>query len=138
MNHPVDQVINPTITPAQFHPNVGLITYIHLQSTSISTPVSTSFYSTNPHIPHDLAGTSSHPRMQTLAGQTQLARGKPSSNKPFPLGGIPFHSGPTPPGGHPPFHAPLGGKPSFSSHSSVVNPSLAGEQPSFVGNPSQS
>jgi hypothetical protein len=63
MNHPVDQVIHSTATPAQVHPNAGLITSTHPQSTSISTPVSTSFYSTAMHVPHDLAGTSSHPRM---------------------------------------------------------------------------
>ena len=29
MNHPIDQVINPTIMLAQVHPNAGLITYSH-------------------------------------------------------------------------------------------------------------
>ena len=105
MNYPVDQVINPTVTPTQVHPNAGLITSTHIQGTSISTPVSTIFYSTAPHVPHDPAGTSSHLRMQTPAGQTQLVGGKPPYNKPFPLGGIPFHGGPTPPKGKPPFHA---------------------------------
>jgi hypothetical protein len=70
MNHLVDQVINPTVTPAQVHPNAGLITSTHLQRTSISTPVSTSFYSTAPDVPHDLAGTYSHLRTQTPVGQT--------------------------------------------------------------------
>jgi hypothetical protein len=138
MNHPVDQVINPTVTPAQVHPNAGLITSTHLQGTSISTPVSTSFYSTAPHVPHDPVGTSSHPRMQTPASPTQPAGGKPPSNEPFPPGGLPFHGGPTPPGGQPPFHAPPGGQPPFSSHTPVVNPPLAGGKPSFAGNPSQS
>jgi hypothetical protein len=91
MNHPVDLVINPTITPTQVHPNARLITSTHIQRTSISTPVSTRFYSTAPHVPHDLAGTSSHPRMQTPAGQTQPAGGKPPSNENFPLGGLNFH-----------------------------------------------
>jgi hypothetical protein len=99
MNHPVNQVINPTATPAQFHPNARLITSTHLQSTSIYTPVSTRFYSTTPHVPHNPAGTSSHPRMQTPSGQTQSARGKPPSNEPFPPGGIAFHGGPIPPRG---------------------------------------
>jgi hypothetical protein len=138
MNHPVDQVINPTVTPAQVHPNVGLITSTHLQSTSISTPVSTSFYSTAPHVPHDLARTSSHPRTQTPVVQTQPTGGKPPSNAPFPPGGLPFHGGPTPLGGQPPFHAPPGGKPPFASHTPVINPPLAGGQPSFAGKPSQS
>jgi hypothetical protein len=62
MNHPVDQVINPTVTPAQVHPNARLITSTHLQGTSISTLVSTRFYSTAPHVPHDPVGTSSHPK----------------------------------------------------------------------------
>jgi hypothetical protein len=138
MNHPIDQVINPTVTLAQVHPNVGLITSTHLQSTSISTPISTIFYSIAPHVPHNPAGTFSHSRMQTPAGQTKLARGKPPYNEPFPPGGIPFHGEPTHPGGQPLFHAPPGGKPPFSSHTPIVNPPLAGGQPSFVGNPSQS
>jgi hypothetical protein len=68
MNHPVDQVINHIVIPSQFHPNVGLITSTHIQGTSIPTPVSTSFSSTTPHVPHDPVGTSSHSRMQTPAG----------------------------------------------------------------------
>jgi hypothetical protein len=75
MNHPFDQVINPTVTPAQVHPNAGLITSTHPQITSISTPFSTSFYSTAPHVPHNPIGASSHLRMQTPAGQTQPAGG---------------------------------------------------------------
>jgi hypothetical protein len=98
-NHPVDQVIHPTATPTQVHPNVGLITSTHPQSTSISTSISTSFYSTAPHVPHNPTGTSSHLRMHTPAEQTQLAGGKPPSNIPFPPGGLPFHGGPTPPEG---------------------------------------
>jgi hypothetical protein len=76
--------------------------------------------------------------MKTPTGQTQLARGKTPSKEPFPLGGIPFHGGPTPPGGKPTFHAPYGGQPPSASHTSVVNPLLVGGQPSFAGNPSQS
>jgi hypothetical protein len=136
MNHPVNQVINPTITSAQVHPNVGLITSTHLQGTSI--PTFTIFSSTSPHVPHDPAGTSFHPRMQTPASQTQLTGGKPPSNEHFPPGGISFYGRPTPPGGQPPFHAPPGGKPLFSSHTPDVNPPLVGGKPSFVGNPSQS
>jgi hypothetical protein len=79
MNHPVDQVIHPTATPTQVHPNAGLITSTLPQSTSISTLVSTSFYSTAPHVPHDPTGTSSHPRMQTPTGQPQPAGGKSPS-----------------------------------------------------------
>jgi hypothetical protein len=138
MNHPVDQVIYPTATPKQVHPNVGLITSTHPQSTSISTSISTSFYSTTLHVPHDLSGTSSHLRMQTPAGQTQLAGGKPPSNIPFPPIGLPFHGGPAPPGGQPLVHAPPRGKPSFSSQTPVIHPPLAGGKPSFAGNPSQS
>jgi hypothetical protein len=138
MDHPVDQVINPIVTPAQVHPNVGLITSTHLQGTSIPTLVSTSFYSIAPHVPHDPAGTYFHPRMQTPVGQTQPAGGKPPSNKPFPPRGLPFYGGPTPPRGQPPFHAPPGGKPPFASHTPVVNPLLVGGQPSFAGNPSKS
>lgn len=138
MNHPVDQVIHPTTTQAQVHPNARLITSTHPQRTSISTPVSTIFYSTAPHVPHDLAGTSSHPRTQTPVGQTQRAGGKPPSNTPFPPGGLPFHGGPTPSEGQPPFHAPPGGKPPFVSHTPVLNPLLAGGQPPFAGNPSKS
>jgi hypothetical protein len=70
MNHPVDQVINPTFTPAQVHPNARLITSTHILGTSISTPISTSFYPTAPHVPHDPSRTSAHPRMQTLASPT--------------------------------------------------------------------
>ena len=84
------------------------------------------------------AGASFHPIMQTPASQTQLVRGKPPSNKPFPPGGLPFYGGHTPLGGQPPFHAPPGGKPPFASHTSVVNPPLAGGKPSFVGNPKKS
>jgi hypothetical protein len=68
MDHPIDQVINPTITPAQVHPNTRLITSAHLQGTSIPTSVSTIFYSTAPHVPHDFAGTYFHLRMQTPIG----------------------------------------------------------------------
>jgi hypothetical protein len=133
MNHPVDRVIHPTTTPAQVHPSARLITSTHPQSTSISTPVSTSFYSTAPHVPHNPAGTSSHPRMQTPAGQTQPDGGKPPSNEPFPPRGLPLHGRPTPPGGQPTFHAPPGGQPPFSSHTLVANPPLAAGQPSFAG-----
>jgi hypothetical protein len=132
MNHPIDQVIHSTFTPTQVHPNVGLITSTLPQSTSIYTPVSTSLYSTTPHVPHDPAGTSSHLRMQTPLGQTQLARGKPPSNIPVPSGGLPFHGGPAPPGGQPPFHTPPGGQPSFVSHTTVVNPPLAGGNPRLL------
>jgi hypothetical protein len=138
MNHLVDQVIHSTATLAQVHPNAELITSTHPQSTSISTPVSTRFYSTAPHVPHDPAGTSSHPRTQTSAGQTQPAGGKPPSNEPFPPRGLPFHGGPTPPRGQPTFHAPPRGKPPFASHTPAINPPLAWGQPSFVENPSQS
>jgi hypothetical protein len=138
MNHLVDQVINPIVTPTLVHPNAGLITSTHLQSTSISTPIYTSFYSTAPHVPHDLARTSSHPRVQTPTGQTQPTGGKPPSKEPFPPRGLPFHGGPTPPGGHPPFHAPPGGQPLFSSHTPIINPPMAGGKPSFAGIPSQS
>jgi hypothetical protein len=64
--------------------------------------------------------------MQTPAGQKQPTGEKPSSNKPFPPGGIPIYGGPTPPDGQPPFHAPPGGHPLFASHTPVINPPLAG------------
>jgi hypothetical protein len=76
--------------------------------------------------------------MHTPASPTQLAGGKPPSNEPFPPGGLPFHGGPTPPRGQPPFHTPPGGKPLFASHTLVINTPMAGGQPSFAGNPSQS
>jgi hypothetical protein len=60
MNHPIDQVIKPTITSAQVHPNARLITSTHSQGTSIPTPTFTNFHSTTPHVPHNLAGTSLH------------------------------------------------------------------------------
>jgi hypothetical protein len=129
MNHPVDQVIHPTTTPAQVYLNARLITSTHPQSTSISTPVSTSFYSTAPHVPHDPAGTSSHPRMKTSAGPPQPAGGKPPSNEPFPPRGLPFHGGSTPPGGQSPFHTPPRGQPSFASQTPVIHPPLVGGQP---------
>jgi hypothetical protein len=138
MNHPVDQVIHPIAMSAQVHPNVGIITSPHLQGTSIPTPLFTNFSSIAPHVPHDLVGTSFHPRMQTPASQTQPTGGKPPPKKPFLPGGLPFYGGPTPPRGQPPFHAPPGGQPPFSSHTSVVNPLLAGGKPSFAGNHSQS
>jgi hypothetical protein len=138
MNCPVNQVIPSTATLTQVHHNAGLITSTHPQSTSISTPISISFYSIALHVPHDPAGTSSHPRMQTPVGQTQPAGGKPPSNIPFPPGGIPFHGGPTPPEGQSPFHTPPGGQPPFASYTPIVNPPLAGGKPSFVGNPSHS
>jgi hypothetical protein len=122
MNHPFDQVINPTITLAQVYPNAGFITSTHLQGTSISTPISTIFYSTALHVPHDPIGTSLQLRMKTPTSPTQLARGKPPSKEPFPPEGIRFHGRPTPPGGQPPFHAPPGGQPLLTSHSLVVNP----------------
>jgi hypothetical protein len=132
MNHPVDQVIQPTATPAQVHPNAGLITSTHPQRTSISTSVSTSFYSTAPHVTHDPAETSSHPRMQTPAGQIEPARGKPPSNEPFPPGGLPLHGQPTPPRGQSPFHAPPIGQPPFASQTPVINPPLAGGNPRLL------
>jgi hypothetical protein len=61
MNHPIDQVINPTVTSSQVHPNAGLITSTHLQGNSIPTPIFTSFYSTAPHVPHNPTGTYFHP-----------------------------------------------------------------------------
>jgi hypothetical protein len=138
MNHPFVQVIIPTVTSTKVHPNAGLINSTHLQGTSIPTPIFTIFYSTAPHVPHDLVGTYFHPRMQTPTSQTQSIGGKPPHNEPFCSRGLPFYGRPTPPGGQPPFHAPPGGQPSFSSHTPIVNPPMAGGQPSFVGNPSQS
>jgi hypothetical protein len=76
--------------------------------------------------------------MQTPASQPQLAGGKPPSNEPFPPRGLPFYNRPTPPEGQPPFHTLPGEKPSFSSHTPVIILPLAGGQPSFAGNPSQS
>jgi hypothetical protein len=76
--------------------------------------------------------------MQTLTSQIQLTGGKPPYSKTIPPRGPLFYGGPAPPGGHPPFHVPLGGKPPFASHTLVINPPLAGGQPSFVGDPSQS
>jgi hypothetical protein len=98
----------------------------------------TNFHSTTLHVPHDPVGTYLHQRMQTLANQIQSTGGKPPSRGPFLPGGPPLYGVPTPLGGQPPFHAPPGGKPPFSSHTLVVNPSLAGGKPSFAGNPSQS
>jgi hypothetical protein len=137
MNHLIDQVINPTIASAQVHHNVGLITSTLSQGTSIPTPTFTNFHSTAPHVPHDPAETSFHPRMQTLSNQIQPTGGKPPSSGPIPPGGSPFYGRPTPPGGQPPFHAPPRGQPPFASHTPVVNPPLARGQPSFVVNPSQ-
>jgi hypothetical protein len=59
-NHFIDQVINPTVTLAQVHPNVELITSTHSQGTSIPTPTFTNFHSTAPHVSHDPAGTYLH------------------------------------------------------------------------------
>jgi hypothetical protein len=126
MNHPIDQVINPTITSSQVHPNAGIITSTHSQGTLIPTPTFTNFHSTSPHVPHDLAGTSFHQRMQTLASQIQLTGGKPPSSEPIPPRRTPFYGRPTPIGGQPPFYVPPGGKPPFSNHTPIVNPSLAG------------
>jgi hypothetical protein len=63
MNHPVDQVIKPTVTSTQVHPNARLITSTHLQGTSIPIPIFTSVSSTSPHVPRDPAGTYFHLRM---------------------------------------------------------------------------
>jgi hypothetical protein len=133
INHPIDQVINPTIASSQVYPNVGLITFTHSQATSI--PTFTRFHSTTPHVSHDPAGTYFHPRIQTLASQIQLNGGKPPSSRPIPPRGTPFYGGPTPPGGQTPFHAPPRGKPPFSSHTPIVNPPLAGGKPLLTGNP---
>jgi hypothetical protein len=63
MNHPIDQVINPIVVSSQVYPNVGIITSTHSQGTSIPTPTFTNFHSTAPHVLHDHARTSFHPRM---------------------------------------------------------------------------
>jgi hypothetical protein len=138
MNHPIDQVINPTITSTQVHTNARLITSNHSQGTSIPTPTFINFHTTTPYVPHDLARTSLHQRMQTLASQIQSTGGKAPSSGTTPPGRPPSYGGPTPPGGQPPFHVPPGGKPPISSHTSVINPLLEGGQPSFGGNHSQS
>jgi hypothetical protein len=49
MNHPIDQVINPTIASTQVYPNVGLITSTHSQGTLIPTPTFTNF-TLQPHM----------------------------------------------------------------------------------------
>jgi hypothetical protein len=138
MNHPINQVINPTITSTQVHPNARLITSTHSQGTSIPTPTFKNFHSIAPHVPYDLARTSLHHRMQTLASQIQLTRGKPPSSGPIPPRRPPSYGGPTPPRGQPPFHIPSGGKPPFAIHTLVINPSLAGGKPSFARNHSKS
>jgi hypothetical protein len=138
MNHPINQVINPTVTSTQVYPNAGIITYTLSQGTSIPTPAFTSFHSTTPYIPHDPAGTSFHPRMQTLPSQIQLTGGKPPYRGLVLPGGPPFYGRSTPPKGQPTFHAPLGEQPPFASHTPVINPPLVGGEPSFAGNPSQS
>jgi hypothetical protein len=97
MNHPIDQVINPIFTSTQVHPNARLINSTHSQGTSIPTPAFTNFHSRAPHVPHDLVGTSFHPRMQTLASQIQLTRGKQPSSGPIPPGIPPSYGGPTTP-----------------------------------------
>jgi hypothetical protein len=84
MNHPINQFINPTIASAQVYPNVGLITSTHSQGTSIPTPTFTNFHSSAPHVPYDPAGTSFHPRMQTLSSQIQPTGGKPPSSGSIP------------------------------------------------------
>jgi hypothetical protein len=99
MDHPIDQVINPTVVSTQVHPNAGLITSTHSQGTSIPTPTFTKFHTIAPHVPHDPAGTSFHPRMQTLANQIQPNRGKTPSSGPILPGGPPFYDRPTPPRG---------------------------------------
>jgi hypothetical protein len=86
MNHPIDQFIKPIVTSAQVHPNARLITSTHSQGTSIPTLTFTNIHSTTPHVPHDLAGTSFHPRIQTLANQIQQTGGKPPSSGPIPIG----------------------------------------------------
>jgi hypothetical protein len=138
MNHPIDQVINPTVMSAQVNPNARLITSTHSQGTSIPAPTFINFHSTAPHVSHNLAGTSLHQRMQTLSIQIQPIGGKPPSSGPIPPGRPPSYGGPTPPGGQPPFHVLPRGQPPFASHTLVVNSLLEGGQPSFVGNPSQS
>jgi hypothetical protein len=138
MNHPIDRVNNPTITSAQVHPNVGLITSTLSQGTSIPTPTFTIFHSTAPHVPHNLARIYLHHKMQTLASQIQPNGGKPPSSGPIPPGIPPSNHGPPPPGGQPPFHVPSGGKHPFASHTPVINTLLAGGKPLFSGNHSQS
>jgi len=96
MNHPIDKVINPTTTSTKVHPNAGLITSTHSQGTLIPTPTFTNFHSTTPHVSHNLAGTSLHQRMQTLASQIQLSGGKPPSSGPIPPGRPPSYGEPTP------------------------------------------
>jgi hypothetical protein len=105
MNHPIDQVINPTIASTQVYPNVGLITSTHSQGTSIPTPDFTNFHSTTPHVSYDPVGTSFKLIMQTLSNKIQPTRGKPPSSVPFLSGGPPFYGGPTPLKGQSPFHA---------------------------------
>jgi hypothetical protein len=39
MNHPIDQVVNPTVASKQVYPNAGLITSTHSQGTSIPTVI---------------------------------------------------------------------------------------------------
>jgi hypothetical protein len=48
IDHPIDQVIDPTATSAQVHINDGVIISTHTQGTSIVTPTFTHFHSTNP------------------------------------------------------------------------------------------
>jgi hypothetical protein len=132
MNHPIDQVINPTFASTKVHPNAGIITSTQSQGTSIPTPTFKNFHSTTPHVPYDLVGTYLHQRMQTLSSQIKMTGGKPPSSGPIPPGGTPFYGRSTPPGGQPPFHFPPRGKPPFASHTPV------GGKPLFAGNPSQS
>jgi hypothetical protein len=109
MNHPINQVIHPTVASTQVYPNIGLITSTHSQGTSIPTPTFPNFHSTTPHVPHDPAGTYFHPRMQTLASQIQPNGRKPPSNGSISHGRPPSYRIPTPPGGQPPFHVLPGG-----------------------------
>jgi hypothetical protein len=138
MNHPINQVINPIVVSTPVYPNDGIITSTHSQGTLIPTPTFTNFHSIAPHVLHDPAGTSFHPRIQTLSNQIQLTRGNPPSSGSIPPRIPPSYGEPTPPGGQPPFHVLPRGKPPFVSHTPVINTPLEGGKPLSVGNPSQS
>jgi hypothetical protein len=67
IDHPIKQVVDPVVTSTKVHLNDGVITSIHTQGTSTTTPTFTHFHSTTPHVPQDPVGTSLHQRMKTLA-----------------------------------------------------------------------
>jgi hypothetical protein len=134
IDHPINQMINPTTTFRQVKSEIGVVLPSHLQSTLMVTPTIL-LQAIDSYTPQNLVGTPSHQRMKNPS-----TKKNPTARK-IPIGGQPQFNGQIPTRGKPLFGTQIltGGELLFTIQIPVSTQTMAGGQfqPSFIGNPSQ-